>query len=77
MPFQILKVELDDTGHVTAQRPTQPLFELEDDAYALAEFDASRLGEDYGYDSKRGCWWSTGSSGRRTEFVVKELHGAA
>lgn len=40
--FQIVRLELDRNGHVVACRPLQPLYELWDDAMALAEFDASR-----------------------------------
>jgi hypothetical protein len=41
--FQIVRVTLNDNGEVDARRPLQPLFELREDAMAMAEFDASRL----------------------------------
>ena len=41
--FQIVRLALDDNGEVDARRPLQPLFELREDAMAMAEFDASRL----------------------------------
>jgi hypothetical protein len=51
--FQIVRLELDDNGEVAARRPLQPLFELREDAMAMAEFDASRLWGDYGCDEAR------------------------
>ena len=44
--FQIVRVELNPDGHVVARRPLQPLYDLWDDAMALAEFDASRCAGD-------------------------------
>jgi hypothetical protein len=41
--FQIVRMALDDNGEVIARRALQPLFELWEDAVAMAEFDASRL----------------------------------
>ena len=55
--FQIVRLALDDNGEVDARRPLQPLFELREDAMAMAEFDASRLWGDYGCDEERDCWW--------------------
>ena len=57
--FQIVRLTLDDNGEVEARRPLQPLFELREDAMAMAEFDASRLWGDYGRDEERDCWWAT------------------
>ena len=37
--FQIVRLALDDSDNVVARRPLQPLFELHDDAMAMAEFD--------------------------------------
>ena len=51
--FQIVRLALDDNGEVNARRPLQPLFELREDAMAMAEFDASRLSGDYGCDDER------------------------
>ena len=50
--FQIVRVELGRDGRVVARWPLQPLYELFDDAMALAEFDASRCAGDYGYDER-------------------------
>ena len=50
--FQIVRLVLDDNGEVDARRPLQPLFELREDAMAMAEFDASRLSGDYGCRSE-------------------------
>jgi hypothetical protein len=64
---------LDDKNEVVARRPLQPLFELHEDATAMAEFDSSRLCDDYGYDEERGCWWARDSSGRMYRFEVEEV----
>jgi len=71
--FQIVRLVLDDSDNVVARRPLQPLFELRDDAMAMAEFDASRLWGDYGRDEERDCWWATDSRGGRYRFVVEEV----
>jgi hypothetical protein len=69
--FQIIRLALDDQGVVVARRPLQPLFELWEDAMAMAEFDASRLWGDYGRDEERDCWWATDALGRKYRFVVE------
>jgi hypothetical protein len=71
--FQIVRLALDDSDNVVARRPLQPLFELPDDAMAMAEFDASRLWGDYGRDEERDCWWATDSRGNKYRFVVEEV----
>ena len=71
--FQIVRLALDDSDNVIARRPLQPLFELPDDAMAMAEFDASRLWGDYGRDEERDCWWATDSRGNMYRFVVEEV----
>jgi hypothetical protein len=71
--FQIVRLELDDNGEVAARRPLQPLFELREDAMAMAEFDASRLWGDYGCDEARDCWWATDAHGRKYGFVVESV----
>jgi hypothetical protein len=71
--FQIVRLTLDDSDNVAARRQLQPLFELRDDAMAMAEFDASRLWGDYGHDEERDCWWATDSRGNRYCFVVEEV----
>jgi hypothetical protein len=71
--FQIVRLTLDDSDNVAARRQLQPLFELRDDAMAMAEFDASRLWGDYGRDEERDCWWATDSRGNRYRFVVEEV----
>jgi len=70
--FQIVRLMLDDDGEVGARRPLQPFFELREDAMAMAEFDASRLGGEYGHDDERDCWWAIDSLGRKYRFVVEE-----
>ena len=71
--FQIVRLELDDNGEVAVRRPLQPLFELREDAMAMAEFDASRLWGDYGCDEARDCWWATDAHGRKYGFVVETV----
>jgi len=74
--FQIVRLALDDNGEVDARRPLQPLFELREDAMAMAEFDASRLWGDYGCDEERDCWWATDARGRKYRFVVEAVAAA-
>jgi len=71
--FQIVRLTLDDKGEVDTRRPLQPLFELREDAMAMAEFDASRLWGDYGRDEARDCWWATDARGRKYRFVVESV----
>jgi hypothetical protein len=74
--YQIVRYVLDDSGQVVARRPSQPLFELWEDAMALAEFDSSRLSGDYGYDEDRSCWWASDSRGQTYRFAVEEVAAA-
>ena len=74
--FQIVRLALDDNGEVNARRPLQPLFELREDAMAMAEFDASRLPGDYGCDDERDGWWATDARGRKYRFVVEPVAAA-
>ena len=69
--FQIVRVELDAAGRVIARRAFQPLYDLFDDAMALAEFDASRCDGDYDYDDEHECWSAT-HGGRQIRFMVEE-----
>jgi hypothetical protein len=71
--FQIVRLALDDNGEVAARRSLQPLFELWEDAVAMAEFDASRLWGDYGWDEERSCWWATDSRGARYRLAVEAV----
>jgi hypothetical protein len=79
--FQIVRVELNRDGHVVARWPLQPLYDLWDDAMALAEFDASRCAGDYGPlsdppplagEGTGGGWWAH-DGGRSYRFVVEEV----
>ena len=73
--FQIVRCLLDDKNGVVARRPLQPLFELREDAAAMAEFDSSRLWEDYGYDEEQSAWWGRDSRGRMYRFEIEEVAG--
>ncbi len=70
MTFRIVRLELNETEEVVARRPQLPIFELRDDAMALAEFDAGRCDGDFGYDARRDCWWGQ-DSGRTFRFIVE------
>ena len=74
--FQIVRCILADDGEVTLREPLQPLFELWEDATAMAEFDSSRLSDDYGYDEARECWWGSDSRGRMYRFEVEQVAAA-
>ena len=74
--FQIVRCILADNGEVTLREPLQPLFELWEDATAMAEFDSSRLSDDYGYDEARECWWGSDSRGRMYRFEVEQVAAA-
>ena len=71
--FQIVRCLIDDKGDVAFRRPLQPLYELREDASAMAEFDAARLWGDYGYDEERSCWWATDSRGSKYHFEIEEV----
>jgi len=73
---QIVRCILADNGEVTLREPLQPLFELWEDATAMAEFDSSRLSDDYGYDEARECWWGSDSRGRMYRFEVEQVAAA-
>jgi hypothetical protein len=73
--FQIIRVELSRDGQVVARRPLQPLYDLWDDAMALAEFDASRCAGDYGALPDSGPlvgWWAD-DNGRTFRFVIEQV----
>ncbi len=70
--FQIVRVEISRDGHVVARRPLQPLYELWEDAMALAEFDASRCAGDYGYDEQSDAWWASDDD-RTFRFVIEQV----
>jgi hypothetical protein len=74
--FQIVREELADDGRVLARRPLQPLYELFDDAMALAEFDASRCSGAYGYDAQHDYWWARDRD-RRYRFVIEKIAPAS
>ncbi len=77
MPFQITRLEIDARNSVIARQPTQPLFELEQDALALAEFDAARAGEDSGFEPTTNSFWAKLADGLEVRFVVEEIELAA
>ncbi len=72
MAFRLVQLIIDDKGQVIARRETQPLFQLREDAMVLAEFDAARTSEEYGYDVDRDCWWARDRE-RLVRFVVEPV----
>jgi hypothetical protein len=72
MAFQLVRLESIGHGNglAIARSETRPLFELREDAMALAEFGAARTGDEYGYDADRDCWWAR-DRGRLIRFVVE------
>lgn len=72
MIFQLVKLVMDEAGLVIGRKETQPLFQLREDAMALAEFDAARAGDEYGYDADRDCWWAREGE-RLVLFVVEPV----
>jgi hypothetical protein len=73
MAFQIVQTELNDNGLVIGRDEIQPLYELREHALAMAEFDASRLGQ-YDFDSKGDYWWAR-DMGRTFKFTVEPVAG--
>jgi hypothetical protein len=47
-----------------------------EDAMALAEFEASRCGGNYGYDHVRECWWACDDQGRKYRFAIEQISPA-
>jgi hypothetical protein len=71
MLFQLIQMEVNPGGGMIATTRTQPLFELAEDAAAMAEFSAARSGVDYGYDADADCWWAAREDGRVVIFIVR------
>ena len=71
--FQIVCLELNWDDDIFGRRALQPPYEVLEDALALAEFDASRCGGDYGYDDVRECWWACDDHGRKYRFVIERV----
>jgi len=72
MVFQLVQLAIDETGLVISRKETLPLFELRDDAMALAQFDAARISDEYGYDADADCWWSRDGD-QILRFVVEPV----
>jgi hypothetical protein len=70
--FQIVRLELSDSGNIVARQPLQPVYELWEDAMALAEFDASRCAGKYDYDNEHECWCARDAD-RNYRFVVESI----
>jgi hypothetical protein len=70
--FQIVQLAVDEAGLVAARRETRPLFQLREHAMALAEFDAARTSDEYGYDADWDCWWARDRD-RLVRFIVEPV----
>jgi hypothetical protein len=42
----------------------------------MAEFDASRLWGDYGWDEEQSCWWATDSRGQSYRLAIEAVAAA-
>jgi hypothetical protein len=73
MYFQLVQLELNERDQVIGRKAGQPLYELREDAMAMAEFDAARCYGDYEYDRERDCWWARDMNGRTYRFVVESV----
>jgi hypothetical protein len=71
--FQIVRCTLDEKGEAMIRCPLEPPYELREDAAAMAEFDCCRLGDDYGYDEARDCWWVKDARGRMFRFEIESV----
>jgi len=71
--FQIVCSELDPEGKVVTRWAVQPIYELEEDALAIAEFDALRLSKDGQLDASSDGLHATDPRGRTFRIEVNEL----
>jgi hypothetical protein len=70
--FQIIHCVLDDNAEVVLRRPLQPLFELREDAIAMAELDSSRL---WGERLRRGAQLLVGERFARPDASLRGRRG--
>ena len=73
MLFQLVQIEVMSDGRVAGATPSEPLFELQEDAAAMAEFAAARSGDDFGYDADGDCWWASRGGHGMLLFIVRPL----
>jgi hypothetical protein len=73
MLFQLVRLEISEDGGVIARKETQPLFELQKDAIAMAEFEAARCYPEHAYDNETDCWTARDHRNRKFRFVVEPL----
>jgi hypothetical protein len=71
--FQIVVSELDGDGNIVVHWATQPLYELREDAVAIAEFDALRLSAQGSYDGSDDCIQVVDNGGRTLRIEVREV----
>lgn len=71
--FQIVLSELDRDGKVVVNWPTQPLYDLREDAVAIAEFEALRLSAQDNYDGSDDCIHVIDGAGRTVRIEVREV----
>ena len=71
--FQLVRLVLNEKDQIVARVPLQPVFELREDAMAMAEFGAARSNGEFRYDSEHDCWCATDANGRACRFVVEAI----
>src|SRR5262245_9305320 len=74
--FQVVLCELDRDGNVVAHWPVQPLYELREDAVAIAEFDALRLSTHGNYDAYDDCVQVVDRAGKMLRIEVRQVSTA-
>jgi hypothetical protein len=73
MLFQLVRLEVSEEGAVLSRRETQPLFELREDAMAMAELEASRAYDECKFDADHSCWIVRDSRDRSFRLVVEPI----
>jgi hypothetical protein len=73
MLHQVVRLEISESGSVIAREETQPLFELQKNAMAMAEFEAARYYDQYDYDSENDCWIVRDCRNRIFRLVVEAV----
>ena len=74
--FQVVLCELDRDGNVVVHWPVQPLYELGEDAVAIAEFDALRLSTHGNYDAYDDCIQVVDRAGKMLRIEVRQVYTA-
>jgi hypothetical protein len=73
MLFQIVRLEISADGSVLARQETQPVFELRQDAMAMAEFEAMRCYDECEIDAEHNCWTVHDNRGQTFRLLVEPI----